>query len=110
MKVKAFRDVYLSNPTQALRLDLEDGQKFLQQAELVSPDLDMTDCGWVKIGSAEILITIEVTPQKMAVDCAAALRGKLKELDAEHEKKRRIMEEAIGKFLSLGWSGSGSTS
>lgn len=107
MKVHAKSQIWLSNPTQALKLDMENGQAFVDQVVLShyckdgSKPCDMTSLGWVHIGEAELTCTITKRPEEIALASVQALQAKLAEKDAEHEKLRNGLLEAISKFQAL---------
>lgn len=125
MKIHAKSQIWLSNPTQALKLDMENGQVFADQITLChyradgSPPYDMTSLGWVHIGEVELTYTITKRPEEIALASVQALQAKLAEKaaeherlrkgplealaerDAEHEKLRNDLLEAISKFQAL---------
>lgn len=107
MKIHAKSQLWLSNPTQALKLDMENGQVFADQVTLChyhadgSPPYDMSLSGWVHIGEVELTYTITKRPEEIALASVQALQAKLAEKDAEHEKLRNGILDAIGKFQAL---------
>lgn len=107
MKIHAKSQIWLSNPTQALKLDMENGQVFADQVVLChyqkdgSQPCDMTSYGWVHIGEAELTYTLTKRSEEIALASVQALQAKLAEQDAEHEKLRNGLLEAISKFQAL---------
>lgn len=102
MKLKATRTIWLSNPVTALSLNLENGQAFAEQVILSDPTaVDMTTYGWLSLGTAEVVMTIDKLPDQIAREAVQALQTKLVEKDAEHQKLRNTFLDAIGKFQAL---------
>lgn len=63
-------------------------------------DSDMTSCGWVKVGTAEVTLTFEST--ETVVNNQIAVLRKAKELvQAEAQRKLNELDERIGNLLCL---------
>lgn len=105
MKVTIPQTVWLSNPARAIDLAPDNPQRFRDRISLYDPALDMEDMGWVRLGSATIFVTIEVTSQKIVSASVLALKEKLREMDVEHERNRQKMLDVIGKLSALEWDG-----
>lgn len=107
MRITAKSQIWLSNPTKALSLDLENGQTLIEQVTLHhygskgEAPFSMEPAGWIHIGEAELILTITKRPEEIALASVRALQDKLAEKDAEHEKLRNGILEAIGKFQAL---------
>lgn len=105
MKVTIPQTVWLSDPTKATDLNPDLPQVFMQQISLCDPALKMESMGWIKIGFAEIFVTIEVEPQKITADAIVAMKKKLEKMDAEYEKTRQGILDKISKLSALEWDG-----
>ena len=103
MKVK--RNLWLSDPSQALKLDYEDKEALFEGLQVCGEALDMVECGWVHIGEADIEFRITKYPDAIMRDSLRATEAALKKLDADHEVKRNRLLDLIGKFQAIGWNG-----
>lgn len=106
MKVSSTLQVWVSSPGTLLNLDPENGAAFCACVLLLAGDHpDMTDMGWVRIGDADIVITITRTHQELMAAGAEATALALSKHNAEAEKRRVELEGLRHKFLAIGWGG-----
>ena len=104
MKVK--RNLWLSDPSQALKLDYEDKEALFNTFQILEVENSlMLEYGWVHIGEADIEFRITKYPDAIMRDSLRATEAALKKLDADHEVKRNRLLDLIGKFQAIGWNG-----
>ena len=100
MKVK--RNLWLSDPSQALKLDYGDKEALFNTFQILEVENSrMLEYGWVLIGEADIEFRITKYPDYSL----RAIEVALKKLDADHEVKRNCLLDLIGKFQAIGWNG-----
>ena len=101
MKVRANLGLWLSNPASALSLNLENGEELFGQVQICGTDMSKH---WVRLGTAEVVMNLEESQDSIALGCLEKLREKIAEADAEHEVRRQMMLELVGKLSSLTYS------
>ncbi len=108
MIVNCVRGLWLSNPAAALTLNPDNPAEFFQQVVVSGEpeDTGMETYGWVKLGTTTVGMRIELSHKDILNGSLKACQQKLAEMDAEHQRKRMVMQEAISKLQSIGWSGS----
>lgn len=62
--------------------------------------VDMTDCGWSKVGTAEVLITLDDTDQ-MVANKVEALRKEITKVRAYAEFKAVQLEAKVQQLLAI---------
>jgi len=62
--------------------------------------VDMSGSGWVKVGAAEITVTLDEPPE-IASKQIAALQGQLEEMRAEHQLQQTALQGRINNLLAL---------
>lgn len=106
MIVKHTAGLWLSNPAAALELDPDAPKAFFDRITLTADrNLKMEDHGWVKLGHAEVAMHVTLSHKDLQVGALDACRDALQKMDAEHERKRQVMLQAINKLSSIGWDG-----
>lgn len=106
MKVTGTRSVWVTNPTLLLRLNPEKVEAFLDGVTFLGAERDdMKDYGWVKVGMATVTCTVERSHSDLMQDGATAVREAITKHDAESQRKRTELEQALHKFLAVGWEG-----
>ena len=103
--MKTTQTVWLTDPSQALNLNFEDGDDFFGKTFLSFGRQDMTSYGWIRLGVVDCHYSISVTPDELSLAAVAQAKEKLSEMDAEHEVKRNAILDLIGKLQSIGWNG-----
>jgi hypothetical protein len=103
--MKTTQTVWLTDPSQALNLNFEDGDDFFEKTYLSPEKLDMSTHGWKKLGTANCHYSITVTSHELSREAVQQAEKKLAEMDADHEVKRNLILGLIGKLQSLEWNG-----
>lgn len=103
MNVKGTLTAWLSNPAQLLTLNPEEPLSFLNDLQLTMPSLSMEDVGWVRVGTVAMDCTVDRSHKELMQAGADAIRSAIRQHDAEAEAKRTQLNEALQKFLAIGW-------
>ena len=95
--------VWLSYPQQVHGIDFRDAGTFVNSSgiSLTTLELDMTICGYHRLGMATIQLDFNPSPETLAAPAVQALRAALTKFDAECEEKRQYFLQQIGKLEAL---------
>lgn len=95
------QNLWLTDPSRlAYFLSLEDMQAKFSCCASVAEGVEMTNCGWVKVGEADVEVTF-ASAAPLREEAAAAVDIALAALAKTFEEKRNILEELRQTFLCL---------
>ena len=99
-QIKGRIDAWITNRGYPAAADLfaADGVEILNSIWYSA--VDMSDSGWVKVGTAEITIKLDELPE-VASKQIAALQGQLEEMRAEHQLQQTALLGRINNLLAL---------
>jgi hypothetical protein len=104
-ELKLAQGLWLSNPDAMLHIDLNDPVSIENYAQICGLGLDMTSCGWRRLGAATITYHITSTPEQLATAAVDAAQQALQKLEADHQVKINALQATISKLQTLTWNG-----
>lgn len=99
-QAKGTVNVWLSSGTYAKPSELQklDGTELVDLLHF--QNADMSSCGWTRVGTAEVIITLDdcktVTANQVAI-----LQSQLKEMRAEHQQAQNRLTKQIQELLAI---------
>ena len=99
-QAKGTLNVWLSSGTYTKPSELQklDDERLVDL--LYFQNADMSSCGWVRVGTAEVIITMDdcktVTANQVVI-----LQSQLKEMRAEHQQAQNRLTKKIQKLLAI---------
>ena len=99
-QIKGRIDAWITNCGYPAAADLFTADEAEIINDIFYSTVDMSDSGWVKVGTAEITIKLDELPD-VASNQVAALRSKLEEMRAEHQLQQTALQERINNLLAI---------
>lgn len=96
-------NLWVTSPESLLQFQLAESDSERLKTLYLDPELtsDMSEYGWVHVGSAEIQFDFESSREKLMNDALKVLDLKEQELRADLRRKLDALEEMRGKLLAL---------
>jgi hypothetical protein len=99
-KIKGRIDAWITNRGYPAAADLFTADEAEILNDVFYSTLDMSESGWVKVGTAEITVTLDEPPE-IASKQIAALQGQLEEMRAEHQLQQTALLGRINNLLAI---------
>ena len=92
--------VWLSSGTYTKPSELQklDGTELVDR--LYFQNADMSSCGWARVGTAEVIITLDDC-KTCTANQVATLQSQLKEMRAEHQQAQNRLMKQIHELLAI---------
>lgn len=100
--------VWVTNPADVVTMDPDQPLEFFKKLHLDTQskeDLSYMAESWLYVGTAQVKVILTEAPEAIRQGAIERLEAKLKELDAEHERRRTAFQAAVNKLQALGWNG-----
>ena len=99
-QIKGRIDAWIANRGYPAAADLFTADEAEILNDVFYSTVDMSDSGWVKVGTAEITIKLDELPE-VASKQIAALQGQLEEMRAEHQMQQTALQGRINNLLAI---------
>ena len=99
-QAKGTLDVWLSSSTYSKPSELQklDGEELVDL--LYFQNADMSSYGWTRVGTAEVIITLD-DRKTVTANQVAILQSQLKEMRAEHQQAQNRLTKQIQELLAI---------
>lgn len=99
-QAKGTLDVWLSSSAYSKPSELQklDGEELVDL--LFFQNADMSSCGWTRVGTAEVIITLDDC-KTCTANQVAILQSQLKEMRAEHQQAQNRLTKRINELLAI---------
>jgi hypothetical protein len=105
MKPTAIRNVWLCNPANLVVLNTNDGNDIHYHANYVDMDIDMSNCGWAKLGSATITFDLTADKGEAAKAAAKAISVKIEKIEATAAAEVSALREGLRRLQAITYEG-----
>lgn len=98
------RSAWLTEPVNLVKIDRSDAGSIHEYSYYLPENADYSGYGWVKLGTAQITITLEDNEEELTRKSVEALNAAIEKIEEEHDKKVQVLKEAISKLQCIGYS------
>jgi hypothetical protein len=105
MKPTIDTHVWLSNPAYLATLDLTDAASLQHHANFVGGGIDMTSCGWIKLGMATITFDIAVDSEKAAGEAVKAILTRIEKIETNAAEEVATLREGLRRLQAITYEG-----
>jgi len=106
MKIETTRTAYVMDANCMSRFvdDLAKGNESVAAERVSFAAWDMSDVGWIKVGTARITVEL-LDPKEIQHGQLAALQARLQKERADSQVRQNAILDAISKLQALEWEG-----
>ena len=101
MKTRTFTGTTKAWVTGSSIWDMEQAKDSQRVSDFSYHDGDMTEYGWVEVGTAEITVTLNVAHKDIVNSQVATLRKQVESIRAESQSKVNRIEDQIKNLLAI---------
>lgn len=100
-KIILKKAVWVTNPSNLQQLDVTDPKSVDCHTSLTDAELDMTDCGWVRVGSATVIYDKFKDPSEVAPAMCKQIDEAIAKIEAITFDKVMELKSQKSKLLAL---------
>lgn len=101
MQIKFKKSAWFSSPEDLVGLDFSAQEAVSRRLSLTELGIDMSDCGWVRAGEVESVLTLTSDHRARTQEAVEAIEQKITEIRAEMSVKLTKLEGLKQSLLAI---------